>query len=1142
MATSSMGRTVERLRKVLLLPDGGGLTDTQLLELFITRRDEAAFEALVRRHGPMVHGVCRRIALHEHDAEDAFQATFLALARKAASLRQRELVGNWLYGAAYRAALETRTLTARRRAKEKPMATLSEPFTVDETDSIRELLPLLDRELNRLPEKYRVPVVLCELEGRPRKDVARRLGIPEGTLSSRLATARKMLAKRLARHGLSISGGALASALSAQATAAVPAPLLAAAVRIATAATASAVSAHVVALADGVLRALFLAKLKVASAVLVVSVVLTGTGLLAHHALAPELTEQATPAAETREQARTDLYGDPLPEGAVARLGTVRMRHAGLSSFVFLDNKTVLTAGRNRVLRFWDVTNGRQVREVALQGTHNPSWLVGLSPDGKYLSAHDKRKIVLWDVDSGKEIKTFPVRDKCQVNNLFLSPDSKTLAVGWNDHLVSLWDWEKGVEKQFRLPVRPEARHVPSDSTTHASFSPDGKWFVAGAHLQEPLGVFEVATGREVHRLTCFPFGSRVSPDSKHLVVCGWKDDQVNRDPADRETILRYFDLTTGKEEKTIPLGKSTCYRLRFSPDGKVLACTFQDHIRLLDRATGVELNRVVTDGWGPAFSPDGKTLVNSYNLRLHSWDAATGKKHQDGFTDFPGDPLLAVSPDGRSLAVTAWGGRSLSLWEARNGRLLRQFPMEGEGKDGYVRSLMFSPDGRTLFAGHSKGFIQSWDVATGQERQSVQLHDPNRHDRELAWFYQLHVSSDGKHVSTIERGQGDSTRFALWEMATGKLVNRQVPFPREVYGGNWSADGRTVGLPLEGGFTVMDLQSGAARLHIPDALKGPQRHAPEYGFLVGMAGGGWPVASPDERLLAGWHKADGQGFTLGVWEVATGKEVTTLKTGRTDRIALTPDNRFLVTVDDKSLRVWDLATTQERLCRLLPDSAHNVLDGVSVYRLRLSPDGRRAFTTLADGTALVWDLTPALQPAPPLADTAGEKDLAAWWDDLASEDAGRAYAAVWRLEELPEKVVLPFLRKHLRPVGEADFAKVRTLIKELDSDRFETREKASQQLQTLGDAAAPLLREALEKKPTLETRRRLETLLSQAPGLIRSPDVLRRLRALQVVERIPSDAARQLLRELAAGVPYAPETLAAKAAVERLGRRATNP
>src|SRR5438445_4622815 len=208
-------------RRVALPKEGDRHTDGELLESFRTTRDEAAFETLLRRHGPMVLGVWRGTLRNAHDAEDAFQATFLVLVCKASSIRPRDRVGNWLYGVAYRTALKARTMNTRRRIKESGARDVArpEPTTAPED----EILKHLDAEISRLPDKYRVPVVLCELEGKSRKEAARLLGLAEGTLSWRLAWARKTLARRLARRGLALSAGALTAALSgAMASAGVP--------------------------------------------------------------------------------------------------------------------------------------------------------------------------------------------------------------------------------------------------------------------------------------------------------------------------------------------------------------------------------------------------------------------------------------------------------------------------------------------------------------------------------------------------------------------------------------------------------------------------------------------------------------------------------------------------------------------------------------------------------------------------------------------------------------------------------------------------------------------------------------------------------------------------------------------------------
>jgi RNA polymerase sigma factor (sigma-70 family) len=277
-----MNDVIGHLRQVALRRDGGGLTDGQLLDCFLARRDEAAFAALVRRHGPMVLAVCRRVLGNHHDAEDAFQATFLVLARKAAALRARDLVGNWLHGVAYRTALGAKAMTARRQAHERQARELARPQApVD--DDWQELLPLLDQELDRLPERYRVAVVLCDLEGVTRRDAARRLGVPEGTLSGRLTRARRLLARRLARYGLAPSAAFLAAVLAERATAVYVRSALAtstakAAVLVAggQALTAGVVPARVTTLTEGVMKAMLLTKLK--AFVAVAFILLMGAG------------------------------------------------------------------------------------------------------------------------------------------------------------------------------------------------------------------------------------------------------------------------------------------------------------------------------------------------------------------------------------------------------------------------------------------------------------------------------------------------------------------------------------------------------------------------------------------------------------------------------------------------------------------------------------------------------------------------------------------------------------------------------------------------------------------------------------------------------------------------------------------------
>jgi RNA polymerase sigma factor (sigma-70 family) len=270
-------------RRVLahLQQSGAGLSDRQLLACFVAARDEAAFAALVRRHGPMVLGVCRRVLHDFHHAEDAFQATFLVLARKAPSLAVGESLACWLYRVAYQTALRAGTVVSRRRAREREMEHVPHPEVMPA--ETLDWLPLLDRELSRLPEKYRAAIVLCDLEGRSRHEASRQLSIPEGTLSSRLAAGRKLLARRLAGCGVALSAGALAAALApAAASAQVSTALVsstAKAAALVVAGQVAAVSTTAVILMREVMKAMLMKKLRLAAGAAILVAALGAVGL-----------------------------------------------------------------------------------------------------------------------------------------------------------------------------------------------------------------------------------------------------------------------------------------------------------------------------------------------------------------------------------------------------------------------------------------------------------------------------------------------------------------------------------------------------------------------------------------------------------------------------------------------------------------------------------------------------------------------------------------------------------------------------------------------------------------------------------------------------------------------------------------------
>jgi RNA polymerase sigma factor (sigma-70 family) len=382
---STAQRLLPHLRRVALGPDAVLVGDGQLLGTFVSGRDEAAFAALVRRHGPMVLGVCRRVIGDPHLAEDAFQATFLVLARRAAAVRPRHHVGPWLHGVAYRTALKARGSVLRRNAKEKQVDAMPHP-PVSPDQAWMDLQPVIDAELARLPDKYRVPVVLCDLNGRPQRDVARELKVPPATLANRLTAARRLLAKRLAQRGVTLSGGAIAAALGWHAaTAAVPPALVHGTVKAACAAAAgnaSGLPVPVVELSEGVMRMFVLSKLRaVAAGVATGLVLLAGLGVLAGSSLRANPDERPAKAPDAPGKANPKA-GPKAPESDDA----VYLRRTSLDLRGFLptliEMRYFLTdtdaKKRGKVFNWMLAEHGAQKATAQCQSCHTAPFALDL--------------------------------------------------------------------------------------------------------------------------------------------------------------------------------------------------------------------------------------------------------------------------------------------------------------------------------------------------------------------------------------------------------------------------------------------------------------------------------------------------------------------------------------------------------------------------------------------------------------------------------------------------------------------------------------------------------------------------------------------------------------------------------------------
>jgi RNA polymerase sigma factor (sigma-70 family) len=414
MAASQLTLVLRRLRKLSAGESAAALPDQPLLERFAEHGDEAAFEMLLARHGPMVLNVCRRVLHNGNAVEDAFQATFLVLALKAGSIRHSELLANWLYGVAYRTAVRARVEAAKRRAREEKTPAREATDPLNEM-TVRELFAVLDEELNRLPSQYRAPLVLCYLENRTRDEAARQVGCSRATVERRLERGRQLLRARLTRRGLTLGlmllpAGLFQTRAATGLAQALAASTLKAATTYATGpAAGTAVAPRVVALTKGVIRAMFLTKLKIATApVLVLGMLLAGAEWLTHHTAASPRARAGTPASAAPgviagQELPAEVSGKAIGAAKVFDLTAGKGFHLrpvprGTQRTVFSPDGTVLAlVGAVGCAQVYDPAAGTLLALV--QGHTAPVRALAFSPDGnKLISGSASRKAKLCQV------------------------------------------------------------------------------------------------------------------------------------------------------------------------------------------------------------------------------------------------------------------------------------------------------------------------------------------------------------------------------------------------------------------------------------------------------------------------------------------------------------------------------------------------------------------------------------------------------------------------------------------------------------------------------------------------------------------------------------------------------------------------
>ncbi|HEY8503550.1 MAG TPA: sigma factor-like helix-turn-helix DNA-binding protein [Gemmataceae bacterium] len=1023
---------------------------------------------------------------------------------------------------------------------------------------------MLDEELLRLPRPLQEPVLLCLLEGQTRDEAARRLGVPLGTLKHRLERGRRRLRRALSRRGWDLSAALLGASLSLPGGGAF-------------AFTPAHASSGASALAEAALRGTLLLKAKAALGLALLVGVAAGAAVLGPQA-SPAPAEEKAPAPAAAEVRRLDRFGDPLPVGAIARMGSIRWRHADdfLPHIDVAPSPTgqlVATASRgergNGMVRVWDLSDGRQVSEFPREDTLSGGDL-RFTPDGSRLMFLGDRGVVRFhDPRTGNVLaESKPLVEKDDVRIAFgtrrYSATSHVLTSdgGW----VVTRDSGKLILAEITSDPVATPHRVELDTPPDfrlSDFACDGNTLTTYTHGKasgwKPLILcWDVRTGRLVRKtlIQTRSNGHVVASSRDGRRVVTWRYDVPPDD------VVRVWDTETGAEVVGLEGAARRGYGyFRFSPDGNRLVTTVNRTetartaiVWELDR--GKVIARVDLPGWADQLflSPEGKTLLAASfpGMMFGTWDLATGRRLSPVTGHESSVRHLAFTPDGTTLLTASTDPEErVTAWDAATGQKLRELAApQGPSPflSGRIVPFVRTPGGAVVTTG--RGILVWTDGKTGRELRRVTpgpiatVMDPGdvfqtervsltldpRSGRPAV----LGLHSFGPSPVLLEPKYRYKEVVTLWDAEAGELLAHRA-YSRDRYDHNQrivSPDGRwlarTAHEPLQGRDGVR------VWVEVNAALSGGGSFTLEHATDPGQP----CLFTPDGQTLVtvatkrSPEKPDGDSpvtCVIRLWEMRTGGVRLEFPVPfEPSTFAISPDGRFLSGAgsDTRAISVWDLVTGSEVARRGGYRS--------SAQALAFRADGKVLASGHADGTALVWDLSglPGVEAA--------AVDREAAWNNLASGDAGTAYRAILALAADPRGAA--FLRDRVKPAVAAPADQVRRFIRDLDSPEFATRERAAAALEKLGDAADTQLRAALKGDLSSEQRRRIEGVLGE-PRLTESdPGRLRALRCVEVLERSGSAEARTVLGGLAKGAPGARLTRESIAALRRLSQGPRKP